>query len=161
MRMLLPWLLAIPLWDWSSGFPSDGEDSWLLFCLLRQLFSLLNRPGLAAAKRTSDFTCLQGEISQASEWSGSHLVLLLFYFFFHWSFSLSWSPASSHSLNVAVMMRKWTLEWYICSRGKAFFICISEWINSIPSVNDIGKQILAVLISTFAHRDFAKLLLRN
>lgn len=46
-------------------------------------------------------------------------------------------------------MRKRTLGWYLCSRGKAFFICISEWINSISSVSDIGKWILAVLVSTF------------
>lgn len=85
------------------------------------------------------------------KWKSPCIIFPFFFIFYFWlwSFSLSWSPASSHSLNVAVMMRKRTLGWYLCSRGKAFFICISEWINSISSVSDIGKWILAVLVSTF------------
>lgn len=40
----------------------------------------------------------------------------------------------------------------MCSRGKVFFVCFSEWIiwiNSISSVGDSGKWILAALLRTF------------
>lgn len=148
-------------------FPRPGS---LLVSLLpaQELPSLLSTPGSAAAGRRRDLLCLQGGISSLwAKWVQCKSPCIIFPCFFAFSFwlwsFLSWSAASFHSLKVAVMRRNRTLEWYMCSRGKTFFVCFSEWvlwINSISSVRDIGKWILAVLLRTFT-QSFCQALTQN